>query len=101
MRIKFTMSNGDTFSIPFDQAEKIIDSPGNLFKVMESGKWTGKTINKSWIMDTDIDFEEPRPSDAPRLPMPKFNEEDWKRGRKKAEEVREKLKNKFGWGSKS
>jgi len=56
--IKFVMISRDSFTLPRDQAERIMESPGQFFKVTDpdTGEWTGETINKAHIVDTKPDW---------------------------------------------
>ena len=65
-KIKFIMSSGPGLIIPFDKAQSILESPQQIVMLYdEKGDWTGKTINKAHIVDTDIDYSEIRASDRP------------------------------------
>jgi len=58
-------------TLPFEQAERVIDSPQQLVKIMENGVWTGLTINKAEIIGTDRDSELEGDRNAPlALPEP-------------------------------
>jgi len=44
--------------LPIDQAQRIIDSPSQLIKILDGkGEWTGVTINKAEIKGTDRDWD--------------------------------------------
>lgn len=60
-QIKFTMSNKATYILPEDQAREIIDSNKNIVMIAgKNGKWTGDTINKSYLVGTEYDMEATR-----------------------------------------
>lgn len=55
--IRFSMSKGDPILMPFDKAQKVLDSDKQIIKVSdEDGNWTGQTLNKSFLVSTDIDI---------------------------------------------
>lgn len=54
------MSKDHDFIVPFDKAEKIIDSPQQMHKIMMDGEWTGETINKAHVVATRRDYEAER-----------------------------------------
>lgn len=56
--IKFQMSNRESFTIPRDQAEKLLNSAGQLVRITDpvTGEWNGEIINKAHIVDTKPDF---------------------------------------------
>ena len=58
--VRFYMRNKKhDITLSFVQAERIVDSPNQLVKVLDekTGQWTGITINKAEIISTDHDFE--------------------------------------------
>ena len=56
--IKFTISRGEPFSLPMEQAEQVLNSPNQLVMLKDKdGKWSGQTINKAHIICTDLDIE--------------------------------------------
>jgi hypothetical protein len=56
--IKFNLSNGESINLPFEQAEKVLDSKSQLIKILDvNGIWTGKTINQAHIVSTVINEE--------------------------------------------
>lgn len=75
--IKFFMRDKRLdITLPYDQAEKVIDSPQQLIKVTgNDGKWTGVTINKAEIIGTDHNFDDERDANYNKnqLPEPKKN----------------------------
>lgn len=90
--IKFYMRDKRLdISLSMEQAERIIDNPQQLVKVVdEYGKWTGVTINKAEIRGTDHDFEmEKYHSQEEHLMLDRgeMSEEEIK----KADEAREKV----------
>lgn len=56
--VKFILSDHKTtITLPFAQAERVIDSPQQIVKIAgEDGSWTGETINKAHIIGTKRDF---------------------------------------------
>jgi len=75
--IKFYMRDRRlNLTLPIDQAEKIIDNPNQLVKLIGSdGKWSGRMINKSEIIGTerDYDHEEHESYNKNQLPEPIYN----------------------------
>lgn len=67
--IRFTISKGEPFTLPYDKALQLLSSPGQLVMLKdEKGNWTGQTINKAHIICTDIDSEKgERITDKDRL----------------------------------
>ena len=46
-------------TLPIEQAERVIDSPAQLVKVLDKdGRWSGRTINKADVMGTEHDYDE-------------------------------------------
>lgn len=74
--IKFTMSKGSSISLPADKAEKIIEDERQLLAVYDdAGNWTGKTINKAYVVSTEFDLEkEKMEAERERMATPKLNE---------------------------
>lgn len=59
--IKIFLRNGKEMTLEKEKAEKILDSESQIIKLLdETGKWTGKIINKSEIIDTEPDFQKER-----------------------------------------
>lgn len=55
------MSKGDPILLPFDKAEQVLASDAQIIKITdEKGNWTGKTLNKSFLVSTDIDVQATR-----------------------------------------
>lgn len=55
------MSKGDPILLPFEKAEKVLDSDQTSVKIMdEEGNWTGRFINKSFLVSTDVDVQATR-----------------------------------------
>ena len=45
-------------TLPFDKAEKLLDSPNQLIKISgDDGIWFGETLNKSEIISTRRDYQ--------------------------------------------
>lgn len=56
--IKFNMSKGNSVTLPENKAEAVLESKEQVIQIYdESGNWTGKTINKAFIISTEIDVE--------------------------------------------
>lgn len=63
------MSKGDPILLPLEKAEKVLDSDQQIIKITdEQGNWTGQTLNKSFLVSTDVD-------------VPATNAENMKSGR--------------------
>ena len=60
MIININMTNGESISLPKEQAEKILDSKEQLIGIYDNGKWTGKMINKAHIVSTVVDHDASR-----------------------------------------
>ena len=59
--IKFTFRDKKTITLPFDQAERVINSAQQQVKILdENANWTGVLINKADIMKTEVDWERTR-----------------------------------------
>jgi len=101
--IKFTMSKGESITLPKEQAERLIDSEGQLLKIPdENGSWSGKLINKAHIVSTDRD------KDREIIEINKLRDSRVKlnQGRpthnqiKKAEAIKEKIRKRFNFKKK-
>ena len=57
MNVKFVMSDKSEISLSMEKAEAVLNSPENIVMVSENGKWTGVTINKSFLIKTVRDNE--------------------------------------------
>ncbi len=74
--IRFFMRNKKLdFTLPKEQAEKVMNSTQQLIMVSDekTGKWSGITVNKADIMRTDHDWEEERVwamKNTPKLDVP-------------------------------
>ena len=56
--IKFVMAKGENIILPYEQAQKILNSHQQIIQVLDdNGEWTGTTINKAHIICTKEDFE--------------------------------------------
>ncbi len=55
--IKFTLSTKKTFTIPFEQAQEILNSQAQVVMISKDGEWDGETINKSFLISTERDIE--------------------------------------------
>ena len=56
--VKLTLSKGDPFTLPYDQALKLLNSSEQIILLQdENGGWSGQTINKAHIICTDRDLE--------------------------------------------
>lgn len=56
--IKLVMSKGDSISLPEEKAEAVIDSDAQIVKITDKdGKWTGETLNKSYLVSTMVDVD--------------------------------------------
>lgn len=92
MIVKFNMSSGDSFTMPKEQAEKIINSPVQLVMVSDvNGSWSGKTINKAHIVSTSIDEEASRLEDLPDFNTLRLNPQN---ENERISSLQETLKNK-------
>jgi hypothetical protein len=58
--IKFTMSTKETFTLPMEQAQAILNDPANVVMISENGEWNGETINKSFLISTKRDLDKER-----------------------------------------
>ena len=74
--IKFTMSKGTPITLSIKQAEKLIDSEDQLFKIPDqNGEWMGQTINKAHIVSTDRDTDkEKAEAENDKMLIPKIDE---------------------------
>lgn len=55
------MSKGDPILLPIEKAEKVLDSDQQIIKITdEQGNWTGQTLNKSFLVSTDVDIQASR-----------------------------------------
>src|SRR4051812_30042728 len=62
-------------TLPFEQAERVIDSSAQLVKISDKdGGWSGRTINKADVMGTERDYDEEADKNYNRsqLPEPEF-----------------------------
>lgn len=51
--IEITMSSGPAIIVPFEKAEKLLNSKDQLLKIVgPDGNWTGESINKAHIVST-------------------------------------------------
>jgi hypothetical protein len=93
--IRFTLSKGDPFILPFLQAERLLDGEGQLVKITnDAGEWTGQTINKAHIVCTDRDTEEEakwKDRNIKRLPEPEKQSDP-----KRVEQLRKEINQRFG-----
>jgi len=73
--IKFVMAKGEEITLPYEQAQKVLNSPQQIVQITdEQGNWTGITINKAHIVCTKEDIEareDQRTSTDFSLPAPK------------------------------
>lgn len=95
--IKFIMRNKeDNITLPFEQAEKVLNLPQQLVMIMdEGGNWTGDSINKTQVVTTYRDLEREN-IENPKIMIEEpeispLSEEQMK----KVEEEKEKIRRKF------
>jgi len=55
--IKFTLTGGKSFVVPFEKAQEIMESKTQVAMIYEGGKWTGESFNKSFVISTTRDFD--------------------------------------------
>lgn len=59
--IKFCFrDNRSDVVVPWEEGERILNSPNQLVKVMINGNWNGMVINKAEIIFTHRDYDEER-----------------------------------------
>lgn len=71
--IKIVLSSGNPITLKFDQAQALFQSKNQLVMVTDdNGQWTGRVINKAFIVSADRDKEEERTArlSVPALPEP-------------------------------
>lgn len=102
--INFIMSSKDVISIDEEQAMRILASPQQLIVIKGAdGQWTGETINKAHIVDTQRDFDrennEAREENSKRLKLkdPGISPKQMKANRKRLDKMRKELTEKLGW----
>ena len=104
--LKFTMSNGEKLTLPYDLAKVVLESSKQLVALLDDkGEWTGKAINKAFIVSIGEDtetakleselarynqFQLPDVSELGKKEMRDGNAEAIKR-------IRETLREKLGW----
>jgi len=72
--IKLTLSTKKSFILPMEQAERLIDAPQQVVQITdEQGEWTGETLNKSFLVSTERDYEAEREWSM-RNPLPELPE---------------------------
>lgn len=92
--IKFKLRNKTEITLPFEKAQKIIDSEGQIFKITDDkGNWTGKIINKSEIIETEVNSLKER--DEMDLEMQRNALEAPIEDEEKLRKLREELVNKY------
>lgn len=55
--ITFIMSSGPSIKVSYDDARQILNSSSQIVPILRNGEWTGKLINKSFIVSSDISAE--------------------------------------------
>ncbi len=95
--IKFTLSSKKTITLPYAQAQEILTSPLQVVMIKgKNGEWDGTTINKSFIVNTERDYEEEKAYEMshpkPQLLEPELTKEQKERNRKFIKEIGDKLK---------
>ena len=51
--IKFTLSQGEPIILTWEQAEKLLNTPSQIVKILnDKNEWTGITINKAYIVSS-------------------------------------------------
>lgn len=59
MRVTFTFSDKSKITLEKDKAEQVMGSPENIVMISdESGRWTGLSINKSFIINTTPEYDD-------------------------------------------
>jgi len=93
--IKFVMVKGEEITLPYELAQKVLNSPQQIVQVLnENGEWTGITINKAYIVYTKEDIEAREDQITSKnfsLPEPKMEPVDEIARRKKIKEIMDKI----------
>lgn len=74
--IKFNLSNGESISLPYEQAERVLNASGQLVRILDAnGAWSGKTINQAHIVSTLVDSEASQAESIPNFSLPQLQTE--------------------------
>ena len=96
--IEITMSKGNSFTLPYPKAQKLLESEQQIILVHDDkGNWTGESINKAHIISTRREHQverEWRRDNQTKLPK-KDEPEIMPEVQAKMDKIRDEIKGKF------